>query len=178
MGCSPPGSSVHGILQTRILEWGSCECSQGWRLWLREVVTQSWCHDRRVEQSGNTINDGILLLVYCRMLLAPSSKVQCKRDIMLMQGLSGCFYLFFIFLHLFFFAVIKSVCMEFKPLTYVYPRMGTITVSCRGSVVSCNTQNAVFSLVFPELCFFQSFLQGKLNDLFGAKKRKKEYWSG
>ena len=55
--------------------------------------------------------------------------------------------------------------------------MGIITISCRGLVVSCNTQNAVFSLVFPELCFFQSFLQGKLNDLVGAKKKKKEYWS-
>ena len=27
MGCSPPGSSVHGILQARILEWLPC-CSQ------------------------------------------------------------------------------------------------------------------------------------------------------
>ena len=50
--------------------------------------------------------------------------------------------------------------------------MGIITVSCRGLVVSCNTQNAVVSLVFPELCFFQSFLQGKLNDLVGARKKK------
>ena len=24
MGCSLPGSSVHGILQARILEWGAC----------------------------------------------------------------------------------------------------------------------------------------------------------
>ena len=24
MGCSPPGSSVHGVLQTRILEWFAC----------------------------------------------------------------------------------------------------------------------------------------------------------
>ena len=23
--CSPPGSSVHGILQARILEWGGCD---------------------------------------------------------------------------------------------------------------------------------------------------------
>ena len=25
--CSPPGSSVHGILQARILEWGAIACS-------------------------------------------------------------------------------------------------------------------------------------------------------
>lgn len=54
-------------------------------------------------------------------------------------------------------------------LPYVYPSMGIITVSCKGSAVLCHTQNAVFSLVFPELCFFQSFLQGKLNGLVGAK---------
>ena len=29
MNCSPPGSSVHGILQTRILEWVSISFSKG-----------------------------------------------------------------------------------------------------------------------------------------------------
>ena len=29
MGCSPPGSSVHGILQARILEWVSMPSSRG-----------------------------------------------------------------------------------------------------------------------------------------------------
>ena len=29
MGCSPPGSSVHGILQTRILEWVAIPFSRG-----------------------------------------------------------------------------------------------------------------------------------------------------
>ena len=27
--CSPPGSSVHGILQARILEWGAISFSRG-----------------------------------------------------------------------------------------------------------------------------------------------------
>ena len=26
MDCSPPGSSVHGILQARILEWAAISC--------------------------------------------------------------------------------------------------------------------------------------------------------
>ena len=26
MDCSPPGSSVHGIFQARVLEWGAIEC--------------------------------------------------------------------------------------------------------------------------------------------------------
>ena len=29
MGCSPPGSSVHGILQARILEWVAMPSSRG-----------------------------------------------------------------------------------------------------------------------------------------------------
>ena len=29
MDCSPPGSSVHGILQARILEWAAIFCSRG-----------------------------------------------------------------------------------------------------------------------------------------------------
>ena len=29
MDCSPPGSSVHGILQARILEWAAMLCSRG-----------------------------------------------------------------------------------------------------------------------------------------------------
>ena len=28
MGCSPPGSSVHGILQARVLEWGAIAFSE------------------------------------------------------------------------------------------------------------------------------------------------------
>ena len=30
MGCSPPGSSVHGILQARILEWVAMSSSRGY----------------------------------------------------------------------------------------------------------------------------------------------------
>ena len=29
MDCSPPGSSVHGILQARVLEWGAVSSSRG-----------------------------------------------------------------------------------------------------------------------------------------------------
>jgi len=34
MECSPPGSSVHGILQARILEWLAIPFSRGSRTWL------------------------------------------------------------------------------------------------------------------------------------------------
>ena len=35
MDCSPPGSSVHGIFQTRVLEWGAISFSRG-SSWLRD----------------------------------------------------------------------------------------------------------------------------------------------
>ena len=30
MNCSPPGSSIHGIFQARVLEWGAIAFSEGW----------------------------------------------------------------------------------------------------------------------------------------------------
>ena len=32
MDCSPPGPSVHGIFQARVLEWGAIAFSNGWFL--------------------------------------------------------------------------------------------------------------------------------------------------
>ena len=53
MDCSPPGSSVHGILQARVLEWGAIAFSgthfrvgeiEAWRvtafLWVKQLVRE------------------------------------------------------------------------------------------------------------------------------------------
>ena len=45
MNCSPPGSSVHGILQPRILEWVAMPSSRG-SSWLRDRTWVSWLADR------------------------------------------------------------------------------------------------------------------------------------
>ena len=37
MDCSPPGSSIHGILQARVLEWGAIAFKQGEKTTLRMV---------------------------------------------------------------------------------------------------------------------------------------------
>ena len=39
MDCSPPGSSVHGIFQARVLEWGAIAFSGGWCLHLGILET-------------------------------------------------------------------------------------------------------------------------------------------
>ena len=54
MDCSPPGSSVHGILQARILEWVSMPSSRG----------SSWPRDRTCI---------CLPLLHCRHILYPVS---------------------------------------------------------------------------------------------------------
>ena len=41
MDYSPPGSSVHGILQARILEWGAISFSRG-SSWARDQTCISW----------------------------------------------------------------------------------------------------------------------------------------
>ena len=41
MDCSPPGSSVHGILQARKLEWVTTSCSRGFS-WPRDPIRVSW----------------------------------------------------------------------------------------------------------------------------------------
>ena len=38
MDCSPPGSSVHGIFQARVLEWGAIAFSIGYGLWGRKEL--------------------------------------------------------------------------------------------------------------------------------------------
>lgn len=81
-----------------------------------------------------------------------------QRDIMYMRHLFGVFFLFF-------FCSYEAVCMGFHTSAIADPPMGIITVSCKGSVLLRNTQSAVLSLVFPVIVCFQSFLQGKLNDL-------------
>ena len=40
VGCSPPGSSVHGVLQGRILEWGAISFSSG-SSWPRDRIKKS-----------------------------------------------------------------------------------------------------------------------------------------
>ena len=46
MGCSLPGSSVHGILKARILEWGSHFLLQG--IFLTQESNLGLLHDRRI----------------------------------------------------------------------------------------------------------------------------------
>ena len=49
INCSPPGSSIHGILQARILEWVAISFSKG-SSWPRDWTNVSWisCTGRQI----------------------------------------------------------------------------------------------------------------------------------
>ena len=49
MDCSPSGSSIHGIFQARVLEWGAiafskwdCYILQMTKLWVEDLVRSLW----------------------------------------------------------------------------------------------------------------------------------------
>ena len=57
INCSPPGSSVHGILQARILEWVAVSSSNytfTWSIIKLEVLCRSWEQKKRKSLEENT----------------------------------------------------------------------------------------------------------------------------
>ena len=58
MDCRPPGSSVHGILQARILEWAAMAFSRG-SSWPRDWTQVSWLQaDSLPSEPPGKLNDG------------------------------------------------------------------------------------------------------------------------
>ena len=51
MDCSPPGSSVHGIFQAKVLEWGATGPITSWQIEVEkvEVVTDFLFLDSKVK---------------------------------------------------------------------------------------------------------------------------------
>ena len=49
---SPPGSSVHGILQARVLEWGAISFSNAWKYWGWLKISEGRLFQAEGEASG------------------------------------------------------------------------------------------------------------------------------
>ena len=93
MDCSPPGSSIHGIFQARILEWGAIAFSEGCHclLWLSSLDGYNWkdkkqnkkfC-DRRWNFSkwlASIFEPNPLLLLECSMSLAHWLSPYCRDE--------------------------------------------------------------------------------------------------
>ena len=51
MDCSLPGSSIHGVFQARVLEWGATAFSP---LWVEWAKNQCWCS--QISSKGKTLS--------------------------------------------------------------------------------------------------------------------------
>ena len=87
MDCSPPGSSVHGIIQSRLLEWVAIPFSRG-SSWLRDGtrVAYAFCTGRfcslPLVPSGKPINEEIALVIIWVLHRHPSKTV-CNSPLLL-----------------------------------------------------------------------------------------------
>ena len=61
LDCSPPGSSVHGILQARILGWVHPVKASG-------VETEKWSTSPDTRTKGEGVEPGLCLQAYCSSL--------------------------------------------------------------------------------------------------------------
>ena len=67
MDCSPPGSSVHGILQARVLEWGAIVFSEMTAAGMLKTL-QGLCACRSPRWEGGELS------------LIPTSLVHCQNE--------------------------------------------------------------------------------------------------
>ena len=89
MDCSPPGSSVHGILQARILEWVAISFSRGSsqpRDWTCVSYLLHWqVHSLPLAPSGKTWEAKGLRIKSCHRISKPTSKLSAS----LLSSLKG-----------------------------------------------------------------------------------------
>ena len=67
MDCSLPGSSIHGILQARTLEWIAISFSRG-SSWLRDRIQVSQAHSLLSEPPGKQVYIGRYIGIYSRYI--------------------------------------------------------------------------------------------------------------
>ena len=93
MDCSPPGSSVRGILQARVLEWFACALLQGSRYFSQSVQSLSrvplfvapWTAARQASLS--TTNSRSLLKLMSIELVMPSNHFILCRPLLLLPSI-------------------------------------------------------------------------------------------
>ena len=81
MDCSPPGSSVHGIFQARVLEWGAIAFSE---VWLRNLYFKQEAFlnifSIYLEQTNPQINSQYIYLRQCINIICPQFiKINLKK---------------------------------------------------------------------------------------------------
>ena len=93
MDCSPPGSSVHGIFQARVLEWGAIafSTSSSGNPIIRMLVCLIW------SQRFLRLSSGLFILftLFCSsevisIILSSNSLILSASDILLLINFSNC----------------------------------------------------------------------------------------
>ena len=92
LDCSPPGSSVHGIFQTRILEWVVISFSRG-SSWPRDKTCVSCIADRFF--TGWAIRKALTFLTVCNWVLSGKSMKETSRSYQFSLGLDWKIVSFF-----------------------------------------------------------------------------------
>lgn len=80
----------------------------------------------------------------------PPSEVQCRRDTMYMQRSFANFFFAFVFL----LQLLNLYAWNFKPLPHIYPSVGIITVSWKGSVCYATLRMLCSTFFFQSCVFF------------------------
>ena len=78
--CSPPGSSVHGIFQARVLEWGAIAFSESMldnikHFW--EVFFFNPCK-KLTHKNEDVLSQSLFLLTYCSHSFSNANHIQLK----------------------------------------------------------------------------------------------------
>jgi len=59
MDCSPPGSSIHGIFQARVLEWGAIAFSIALYILGSEIITMIFPSRQIIKQCGSSLDNKV-----------------------------------------------------------------------------------------------------------------------
>ena len=73
MDCSPPGSSVHGIFQARVLEWGAIAFSQYWPAYCKTLFVWMDCDFSMTDRKS-----AWSMIWGCKLILSISGSWFCE----------------------------------------------------------------------------------------------------
>ena len=76
MDCSPPGSSIHGIFQARVLEWGAIAFSATY-IWVIQNSQKLEVENRKVHTRGGAVEIKELLSGYKAKVTQDEQVQQC-----------------------------------------------------------------------------------------------------
>ena len=75
MDCSLPGSSVHGIFQARVLEWGAIAFTESKYMWVQNIDVTN----RPPKRQANLLSHHLYIKAYLNIHLSEMSSIKKKQ---------------------------------------------------------------------------------------------------